>query len=96
LDLIKFKMKGIPISALLLEKINNIKFVQDVLEIEREFFQNHNIAYNQKLKCYDETTIKVILEYQKINKLTNTELGQKYMVSRNTIAKWKRIYSIKI
>ncbi|MCD9855717.1 hypothetical protein LUD75_13420 [Epilithonimonas sp. JDS] len=94
LDLIKFRKKDDVISDSLLEKINNIKIVKDVLEIERELFKNDNSAYNQKLRCYDEKTVKSILEHQRLNKITNTELGQKYKVSRNTIAKWRKIYSI--
>lgn len=94
LDLIKYKNKENLVSEALVEKIKNIKFVNDVLEIEKELFKNDNLEYNQKLKCYDETTVKGFLRYQKANNMTNVELSDQYKISRNTIAKWKKIYSV--
>ncbi|MCU7618853.1 hypothetical protein NZ698_16860 [Chryseobacterium sp. PBS4-4] len=64
----------------------------DIFEVERALFGNSNFVDNQKLKSYDETTIKIVLNHQKENNLTNIELSNHYKISRNTIAKWKKIY----
>lgn len=93
LDLIKYKNKEQTVSKALIDKINNIRIVKDILDIEKELFKNEDLEYNQKLKCYDESTVKVLLDHQKANNLTNVEIGNKYKISRNTIAKWKKIYN---
>lgn len=93
-DLIKYKNKEEFVSEGLAEKINNIKIVKDILEIEKQLFRNDNLQYNQKLKSYDEVTIKELLNDQKKNMMTNAQLGIKYNISRNTIAKWKKVYNI--
>ncbi|WP_307460635.1 helix-turn-helix domain-containing protein [Chryseobacterium sp. SORGH_AS_0447] len=47
---------------------------------------------NQKLKSYDKKTILQILHYQKKNQLNNTELAKHFDLSRNTVAKWRKIF----
>ncbi|KQS91834.1 hypothetical protein ASG21_05075 [Chryseobacterium sp. Leaf394] len=92
LDLIKYRQKENLVSDSVLKKIYNIKMANDIFEIERALFGNNNFADNQKLKSYDETTVKIVLNHQRKNKLSNLELSNKYKISRNTIAKWKKIY----
>ncbi|GAA5087029.1 hypothetical protein GCM10023210_09540 [Chryseobacterium ginsengisoli] len=94
LDLIKYKKKEDTVSDSLLKKIKNIEMANDVFEVERELFGNNGFIDNQKLKSYDEMTIKIFLNYQKQNSLTNMELSDQYKISRNTIAKWKKIYGV--
>lgn len=52
-----------------------------------------NFVANQKHKSYDIQTIKAVLEYQKRNKISNSQTAIEFKMSRNTIAKWKRKYS---
>jgi hypothetical protein len=48
------------------------------------------ITFNQMHKSYDQETIKDILEYQKKNKLNNSQIAIHFKLSRNTISKWKK------
>lgn len=60
----------------------------------------NNIQYSsdnkriQSLKSYDHSFINYILEFQKKNKLSNTQIALKFKSSRNTIAKWNRNFTI--
>ena len=47
---------------------------------------------NQKLKSYDKRTILQILDYQKRNRLNNTQLARHFKLSRNTVTKWKKLF----
>ncbi|WP_294282760.1 helix-turn-helix domain-containing protein [uncultured Chryseobacterium sp.] len=47
---------------------------------------------DQKLKSYDKRTILQILNYQKKHHLNNTELASHFNLSRNTVAKWKKLF----
>lgn len=47
---------------------------------------------SHKFRSYDKTTILRILDYQKKNKLNNTQLASHYKLSRNTITKWKKFF----
>lgn len=71
-------------NSLELIKINDLIFSDQDKEM--------NIL-NQKLRSYDEESIKKILEYQTFNKLNNQETAILFKLSRNTIAKWKKIYT---
>lgn len=51
------------------------------------------MAFNQKLRSYDEVSIKKIMEYQKINKLNNQQVANQFRISRNTITKWKKLFA---
>jgi len=49
---------------------------------------------NQKHRAYNEQAILQMLNYQKKNNLNNTQLAVYFKLSRNTVAKWKKIYKI--
>jgi DNA-binding transcriptional regulator YiaG len=49
---------------------------------------------NQRHRSYDESTILEILDYQKNNRLNNSELARRFKLSRNTVAKWRRHFSL--
>ena len=70
--------------------------VLDILELNRRIFgnvvQNTEIA-NQRFRSYQESDILEILTFQKKNKLNNSQLAQHFKTSRNTIAKWKKLFS---
>lgn len=51
-------------------------------------------AENQKHKSYDLDFIKTVLANQLKNKYTNQETAEKFNLSRNTITRWKKAYSM--
>jgi DNA-binding transcriptional regulator YiaG len=63
----------------------------DVIKISEILNTNKDLD-NQKHKSYDLNSILKILDYQKSHHLTNIQISQKYKISRNTVAKWKKIY----
>ena len=68
----------------------------DVIVLNKELFPNaKNQTENQKLKSYTKETILKILDYQKAKKIKVTELARHFSISRNTIAKWRKIYIVK-
>lgn len=72
---------------------DSIKTSLQVITMEEKLVKNNKTKnkINQSLKAYDIESIKRILEYQKENKLTNTQLAIEFKCSRNTIAKWKKL-----
>lgn len=67
----------------------------DVLKLNSLIFKNSiKEKNNQKYKSYDEETILKILDFQRKNDCTNVELSNRFSISRNSIAKWKKIYTI--
>lgn len=69
----------------------------DIIDIEKIIFSgtiNPNEKENQKFRSYDEKSIIKILKYQKENKLSNVDVSIYFKISRNTLAKWKKIYSL--
>lgn len=49
---------------------------------------------NQKYKTYTKSDIIQILTHQKKHNLNNSEVSEHFKLSRNTVAKWKKIYPI--
>lgn len=68
----------------------------DVIKLNHLLFSDESDSFNQKLRSYDEKAILEILLYQKINALNNMEVASHFKLSRNTIAKWKRLFRNKI
>ncbi|WP_440698721.1 helix-turn-helix domain-containing protein [Chryseobacterium sp. 22458] len=66
----------------------------EVIKMNKMIFgtSGNNENINQKHRCYDEKTIKDILEYQKKNSLNNTQLANHFKLSRNSVAKWKKSF----
>lgn len=65
----------------------------DVIALNNIIFETADqdtIIFNQKHRSYNEQTIMDILDYQRKNNLTNSELALKYKLSRNTVGKWKK------
>ncbi|MFV0146344.1 helix-turn-helix domain-containing protein [Empedobacter falsenii] len=65
-----------------------LKKEMDVLDVIKlsEILNTNETTDNQKHKSYDLNSI------QKKNNYTNTYIAEKYKISRNTIAKWRKIY----
>lgn len=69
----------------------------DIIKLNQRIFDvktKENYSFNQRHRSYSKGSILEILDYQKKNKLNNSELSLHFNLSRNTIAKWKRIFSI--
>lgn len=72
----------------------NLSFF-DILRINEIIFgspKKETNIFNQRHRSYDKQAIYDILEYQKKNKLNNSQLSIHFKLSRNTIAKWRRIF----
>ncbi len=71
--------------------------VLDIIELNKIIFgivDKQKQAENQKHRSYSKSDILKILDYQKKNNLNNTQLANNFSLSRNTIAKWKKMFLI--
>lgn len=71
--------------------------VVDILLLNKTIFGKNkpsDFSLNQKFKSYSKQDIVQILDYQKKHTLNNTQLANKFNVSRNTITKWKKIFIV--
>lgn len=69
----------------------------DIIKLNSLIFENTEMqVFNQRHKSYNLHVIKEILLYQRKNNLNNTQLASHFRLSRNTVAKWKRLYSYTI
>lgn len=85
-------------SEMLIEHIENINEWNSLIVIkmnEKVVAEpgSENLKCNQKHKAYDEHSIKEILNYQEKNNLNNSEMMRLFKISRNTIARWKKMFS---
>ncbi|PWN68303.1 transposase [Chryseobacterium phosphatilyticum] len=67
----------------------------DVIKLDQIIFGNitrHTNQFNQRHKSYDQSTILKILEFQKENGYNNSEMGLQFKISRNSLAKWKKMF----
>lgn len=81
----------------ILQKLESMSSVIDIIALNRLIFGEQELLLhcrNQKLRSYDRKSIINILEYQKKNKLNNTETANHFSMSRNTLSKWKRIFEV--
>jgi DNA-binding transcriptional regulator YiaG len=70
--------------------------IMDVITLNSKIFNlndKETLAFNQQHRSYDEPTILKILRYQKKQGLNNVELANHFNLSRNTVTKWRKIYS---
>ncbi|MDN4011907.1 helix-turn-helix domain-containing protein [Chryseobacterium gambrini] len=69
--------------------------VMDILELEKRIFDEKEITdekENKKFRAYDDEAILQILRYQKNNNMNNNDTAAYFKVSRNSVAKWKRLF----
>ncbi len=52
---------------------------------------NESSIFNQRHRSYCEKTILEILNYQKKYNLNNTQIALHFKISRNSVAKWKKV-----
>ncbi|RLJ33828.1 hypothetical protein CLU97_3316 [Chryseobacterium sp. 7] len=70
--------------------------ILDIIKLNELISENSDketAHFNQTLRSYDQSCIFEILDYQKKNKLNNTQLAQHFKLSRNTVAKWKKLFT---
>lgn len=67
--------------------------VLDILELNRLIFDTENINVNQKHRSFNKTAILQILDHQKKYNLNNSQLAQEFRLSRNTVTKWRKLFS---
>lgn len=69
--------------------------VLDVLHINKKIFgipETETAHFNQRHRSYNKSDIFEILDYQKIHNLNNSQLAEHFRLSRNTVAKWKKMF----
>ena len=67
----------------------------DVLTISEKISATKKAkSENGKYRSYNKSTILKILDYQKTNQLNNSQLAKHFNLSRNTVAKWKKMFLI--
>ena len=75
------------------KKINDKMSIKDIIEISK-IISADNQEKNQKNKSYDLDYINYVLNDQLKHNYTNTEVANKYNLSRNTITKWKKNFNL--
>ncbi|WP_312553757.1 helix-turn-helix domain-containing protein [Empedobacter brevis] len=70
--------------------------VLDIIRLNKIIFDTdkENEEFNQKHRSYNKSTILKILDYQKKYNLNNSQLAHHFNLSRNTVAKWKKMFLI--
>lgn len=70
--------------------------VMDILKLNSDIFYSQDKSaekLSQKYRSYTEDDIAMILSYQQKNRLNDSQLARHFKMSRNTVAKWKKIFS---
>ncbi|MGV0925536.1 helix-turn-helix domain-containing protein [Empedobacter tilapiae] len=73
------------------KKLNSI----DIIELNKRIFPKQDTEtekFNQKQRSYSKNDIIYILQFQKKYHLNNSQIASKFKLSRNTIAKWKKMF----
>ena len=65
----------------------------DILKLNTIIFGTSEKS-NSQYRSYKKTDILKILDYQKENKLNNTQLARHFKLSRNTVSKWRKIFLV--
>lgn len=67
--------------------------ISDVIKLNDLIFKNSSSENsNQKFRSYDKSTIMDILDFQHKNGYNNSQLAHHFKLSRNSVAKWKKVY----
>lgn len=69
----------------------------DVIELNTIIFgevTSESWKFNKRHRSYNQHTIIEILQYQKENKLSNSQLASHFKLSRNTVARWKKLFAL--
>lgn len=69
----------------------------EIIELNEKMFgkaDGKSENFNQKYRSYHTSDILRILNYQKKYNLNNTQLANHFKLSRNSVAKWKKMFSV--
>jgi len=69
----------------------------DILRLNRKIFGSTGkeaLTENQKHRSYTKSDILYLLDYQKKHKLNNSQLARHFKLSRNSVAKWKKMFLV--
>lgn len=68
----------------------------DIIQLNTLIFGESKLisGKNQKHKVYTKEDILYMLEFQRKNNLNNNELANYFKLSRNTVTKWRKMFSI--
>ncbi|MBB4806563.1 hypothetical protein HNP38_001859 [Chryseobacterium defluvii] len=67
----------------------------DIIKLNHLIFgYKDQLRSNQKHRSYDQSAILEILKYQKKNELSNMQVANQFKLSRNSLAKWKKLYTV--
>ena len=66
----------------------------DIIELNKRIFKDNKETehINQKYRSYNKSDILKILDYQKKHKFNNSQLALHFKLSRNSVAKWKKMF----
>jgi hypothetical protein len=90
---IKYPEKYEVCNSILEKKVLSVLDIIKLNHIIFAFEDQKTAKFNQKQRSYDESTILEILEYQKRKGYNNTEMADEFKMSRNSIAKWRKIFN---
>jgi transposase len=75
------------------EALSNIRSVMRLSkELEPYLERTHVSSKRGSLRAFDKAFILKVLREQKKKSLSNSDIRRKYKLSRNTIAKWKKLF----
>ncbi len=87
----KYPHKAIECSSILEKKELS---VIDIIELNQKIFGTDIESFNRKYRSYSRQDILHILNYQKRYNLNDSQLANHFKLSRNSVAKWKKIFQV--
>lgn len=94
-DLISAKFPEKLADPIIRQEVNQLNSALDILRLNGLLFSDKKQRNEQlqKSKSYQLSDIKKILKFQIQNKLNDSQTANHFKMSRNTIKKWKDLYS---
>ena len=68
----------------------------DVIYLHKKLFGKQDVEtvkFDQQHKSFDRNAIMSILDFQKKKKMNNKQLAKHFNISKNTVAKWKKLFN---
>ncbi|CAA7194062.1 helix-turn-helix domain-containing protein [Chryseobacterium potabilaquae] len=69
----------------------------DIIDLNKRIFDTvdeKTESFNQNHKAYNQSSVLYILDYQKQNRLNNSQVAKHFKLSRYTLRKWKKRYLV--
>ena len=66
----------------------------DIINLNKKLFGKEELENNNRLRSYSKKDIFEILDFQKKKNLNNTQVAEHFHMSRNTVAKWRRMFQL--